>query len=87
MSLGTCQIGATDRYARDRHRIARDSTPLAVNLVPPWPALSRHRLVLHDGSFVGFHQFRDLSLETFGLGFQPGNLGGDHFGQIGSEFV
>ena len=68
-------------------RIARDLTPLAVNIVQPWPAFSCHGLVLHDGSFVGFHQFRDLSLEPFGLGFQPGNLGGDRFGQIDSDFV
>jgi hypothetical protein len=87
MSLDTCQIGAMDRYARDRHpyrerlNAARGQYRPAVAGIFPSPLGSTR------WEFVGFHQFRDLSLEPFGLGFQPGNLGGDRFGQIGSDFV
>ena len=47
----------------------------------------RHCLNLHDWSFFGLRQSRDLALELFGLGFQLGYLSGDRFGQVRSGFV
>ena len=77
----------TSRPSRLHDWLAKQHSPR-----PP-PASDRperrfhHPSGLDVRSFLGLDEFRDLALELFRLGFQPGNLGGDRLCQIGSDLV